>query len=136
MKDNKYFIDTSALIALNDARDQYHTEARDIATTLNNCQFFISDAVINETYTLLRYRLGFQKAAYFLQTVLSGDSFVIADVTNATRLHTQGILEQFSDQKISYCDALSVAIMKEMQISKIFAFDHHFELMGTQLVRP
>lgn len=40
----------------------------------------------------------------------------------------------WNDQKISYCDALSVAIMQDKKIDKIFAFDHHFEIMGVKRV--
>ena len=45
------------------------------------------------------------------------------------------LLEQFHDQKISYCDALSVTIMKEQKIDQIFTFDHHFEVMGINVIR-
>ncbi|MBW8349858.1 PIN domain-containing protein [Bacillus sp. IITD106] len=135
MRNNKYFIDASAFIALNDARDQYHAEARDIAATLKNNQLITSDAVINETYTILRYRIGFQRAYHFLNTVLAGDPFTIGNVTTPIRRAAFQMLEQYNDHNISYCDVLSVAMMKEQQIQKIFAFDYHFEIMGVQLIR-
>lgn len=135
MSSNKCFLDTSALIALNDARDQYHALSSEIAATLNGNKLIISDAVVNETYNILRYRLGFHKSRYFLQTVLAGHPFIIADITTPIRSSTFKILEQYRDHKVSYCDALSVALMREFKIQKIFAFDHHFEIMGVQLVR-
>ncbi|MCJ7840737.1 PIN domain-containing protein [Lederbergia sp. NSJ-179] len=84
----------------------------------------------------LRYQLRFYKADYFLQTVLKGDPVIIADVTTAIRSSTLQIFEQYRNHKISYCDALSVEIMKEQQIQKIFAFDQQFEeVKGVQLIR-
>lgn len=135
MNKNNCFIDTSALIALNDVRDQYHAASRDIAATLKNRNLILSDAVLTETYTILRYRSGFHIASYFLKTVLAGHPFTIAEITPSIRSNTLQILEKYQEHKISYCDALSVGIMKEQQIQKIFAFDHHFEIMGAQLVR-
>ncbi len=125
-------MDTSAFIALNDSRDQFHLDASKIAENIKNYELYITDAVINETHTLLRYRLGFQSASFFLQSVLSGLPFVITPVTEEIRLSAFHILEQYNDQKISYCDALSVAIMRAHHINNVFAFDHHFDVMGVE----
>ena len=38
--------------------------------------------------------------------------------------------EGIAGHKISYCDAISVAVMKQMNIDEVFAFDRHFEMMG------
>lgn len=135
MRKNRCFLDTSALVALNNTRDQYNKISREISATLKNCELIISDAVITETYNILRYRLGFHIARYFLKSVLAGHPFLIAEVTPLIRTTTLQILDQYSDHKISYCDALSVAMMKDQQIEKVFAFDHHFEIMGVQLAR-
>ncbi|GGB52354.1 hypothetical protein GCM10011409_32390 [Lentibacillus populi] len=62
-------------------------------------------------------------------------SFIIAGVTTTIRNNTLQLLEQYRNHKISYCDALSVAMIKEQQIHKIFAFDYHFETMGVEIVR-
>ncbi|WP_026907277.1 type II toxin-antitoxin system VapC family toxin [Paucisalibacillus globulus] len=133
MEKSRCFVDTSALIALNNVNDQYHTKARDIASKLTNIEFIISDAIINETYNILRYRIGYHRASFFLKTVLAGPPFIIADIDVLIRKTASQILEQYSDQKISYCDAISVSLMKEQKIQKIFAFDHHFEVMGVEL---
>ena len=135
MRRNKCFLDTSAFIALNDAKDQYHKESRKIASMIKNSEWILSDSVITETYTLLRYRSGFPVALQFLETVMTEEQFTIAEVTPSIRKKTLQILINYSDHKISYCDALSVAIMKEQGIQRIFAFDYHFETMGMELVR-
>ncbi|WP_164669913.1 type II toxin-antitoxin system VapC family toxin [Virgibacillus doumboii] len=135
MRKTKCFLDTSALIALNDVKDQYHKESREIASLLKNYELVLSDPVITETYTLLRYRSGFPIACRFLELVMEEDNFSIAEVTPSIRKNTLGLLNNFSDHKISYCDALSVAIMKDQHIPRVFSFDYHFEIMGVELVR-
>jgi predicted nucleic acid-binding protein len=135
MEKSKCFLDTSALIALNDVKDQYHKESRDIADLLKNSELILSDPVITETYSLLRYRSGFPIANHFLESVMMQDKFIIAEITSSIRKNTLKLLNDYSDHKISYCDALSVAIMKDQGIQRIFAFDYHFEMMGMELVR-
>ncbi|WP_176448983.1 type II toxin-antitoxin system VapC family toxin [Lentibacillus sp. CBA3610] len=135
MRNNRCFLDTSALIALNDVKDQYHEKSRDIAASLKDSRLILSDAVVTETYSLLRYRSGFNIARYFLDTVVTDDSFMIVEITPSIRENTLQILDQYCEHKISYCDALSVAVMNEQQIETIFAFDYHFEMMGVRLVR-
>lgn len=135
MKKTECFLDTSALIALNDVKDQYHKKAREIAATLKGSDLILSDSVINETYTLLRHRSGFSVASHFLESVMKNDEFRINEVTPSVRANTLRLLNKYSDHKISYCDALSMAMMKDLGIQRIFAFDHHFEIMGVELIR-
>jgi predicted nucleic acid-binding protein len=59
MKSNRCFVDTSSFVALNNPNDQHYQDAIDIAKRLDNYQFILSEAMLTETYTLLRYRLGF-----------------------------------------------------------------------------
>lgn len=131
---NRCFIDTSAFIALNNSNDQYFKEAQEIAKSLNGYRYIITDAVITETYTILRYRLGFHTAHRFLRTILESNEYDIVEITSSLRRITMELLEKYSDHKISYCDALTVAVMKHKEIDVIFAFDHHFELMGTRRI--
>lgn len=130
MKNKRCFVDTSAFLALNNPRDQHYQEAIEIAKKLDHYQFYLSDAVITETYSLLRYRLGYHVAHQFLIHVLKDEQFTIVDVTSEIRNGTLSLLEKFNDHKISYCDALSVAAMKLNKIDYIFSFDYHFEMMG------
>lgn len=135
VKNNKCFVDASALIALNNPKDQYHQVAIEIAEKLNHIELIISDSVLSETHTFLRYRSGYPIASNLLENILVGAPFVIADVTSEARMTAMALLEKFNDQKISYCDALSVAIMQEQKIDRIFTFDDHFEVMGVQVIR-
>jgi predicted nucleic acid-binding protein len=134
-KPNTCFIDSSAFIALNHLHDSNYHTATEIARHLDKYHFVITDAVITETYALLRYRMGFQTANRFLNTVLHNQVYEITDVTSSMRLDAHHLLSNFSDHKISYCDALSVAVMRQKKINDIFTFDHHFEVMGVSLIQ-
>src|SRR5690625_811877 len=79
MKNNKCFVDSSALIALNNPKDPYHQTAIEIAHQLNQRQLVVSDAVLMETYTFSRYQSGYRVASNFLKIVLGGPSFIIAE---------------------------------------------------------
>ncbi|HEU5138761.1 MAG TPA: PIN domain-containing protein [Bacillales bacterium] len=134
MRNNQCFVDTGAFIALNDSSDQHFHDAVEIASQLGGCTFVVSDAIINETYTLLRYRLGFHPASRFLNMVLANDDYQIVNVSHEMRMETFRLLEKYNDQKVSYCDALSVTIMQKMKINRIFAFDRHFDILGVNRI--
>lgn len=65
MRKNKCLIDTSALIALNDVSDQYHDQAKQLASSLTGQELIVTNAILTETYTLLRYRMGYKVAHHF-----------------------------------------------------------------------
>ncbi|WP_185819872.1 type II toxin-antitoxin system VapC family toxin [Salibacterium salarium] len=133
MKSNTCFIDTSAFIGLNHSSDQNHQSAVNIAAHLTGYTYYLSEAVLNETYTILRYRLGYQTARRFLSAVNEDpEHFTVVEVSERIRKETVALLDNYSNHPISYCDAQSVAVMKDMGLKKIFAFDHHFEMMGVQ----
>jgi uncharacterized protein len=130
MKKLECFVDTSAFIALYNTRDQHHQEAVRISEKLDGYTFYISDAILTETHTILRYRIGFHAARHFLLQALNDDDFVLLPVDQNIRKKTFEILTTFSDHKISFCDALTAALMKANDMTEIFAFDSHFEVMG------
>lgn len=132
---NVCFVDTGAFIALHHASDNNHRRALELAKRLTWFRFAVTDAVLTETYSLLRYRLGFHTANRFLDIVLSNSEYELVDVTKSMRLDAQRLLQTYDDHKISYCDALSVVAMKQKKIGEIFAFDYHFELMGVSLIQ-
>src|SRR5690625_6527093 len=103
-KRNSYLIDSSALIAINNRRDQYHNEAVQIAKNMTHSSFVMTEAIINETYNIIRYRLGYERAKQFLHLVLEDEGCVIYSITEPIRLSAFHIIKQFEDQKLSYCD--------------------------------
>ncbi|WP_026906923.1 type II toxin-antitoxin system VapC family toxin [Paucisalibacillus globulus] len=138
MKRNKLFIDTGAWIALMVESDQFHTKARSYLEDLDlSTKRYSSTYVIAETYTWLRYRIGFKYADSFLDIIqrskASGALDVIICEMDILELAEQ-LLRDFPEQRLSYVDAVSMAIMKKEKITKVFGFDQHFYILGFEVV--
>jgi len=138
MKRDKLFIDTGAWIALVVESDHFHNKARTFMESLDSAmKRCTSSYVISETYTWLRYREGFIYADNFLDIINRSNANGVLDIIIGDRdtleLGEQ-LLSDFSDQRLSYVDAISMAMMKKEQISKVFGVDHHFYLMDFEVV--
>lgn len=138
MKKNKIFIDTGAWIALLNANDQYHMQAMNYYQNLDqSAQRITSSHVIAETYTWLRYKTGFLFASRFLEIIHQARSSQILTVMKDNQLildHAEKLLLDFQNQKLSYVDAISMAMMQQEGITKVFGFDHHFHIMKFEVL--
>jgi predicted nucleic acid-binding protein len=120
------FVDTSAFYALTDKSDANHRRARSMLARLSRRreELLTSGDVLDETVTLVRYRLG-HPAAVKLGTSLMQSSWCrLVDVTRETRLAAWDIFLRYSDQSFSLTDCTSFALMRSMSISDAFTFDH------------
>ena len=138
MKGLVLFVDTGAWIALMNSNDQYHVLAAKYYRLLEpHIKLVTSSHVISETYTWLCYKAGFPSASAYItvtrQAVLHSRLSIIHDHPDMLELAEQ-LLTDFSDQKVSYTDAISMAIMKTKNMKQVFGFDRHFQLMGFELV--
>jgi len=133
MKREKLFIDTGGWIALIDAGDTFHLSAKSFYLSIDpSVKRMTSSHVIGETFTWLRYKTGFSVASLFLSVVRQAklnERLTIVYDGNDLLEQTEQLLADFPDQKLSYVDALSMAIMRREGISKVFGFDHHFNYM-------
>ncbi|WP_260842031.1 type II toxin-antitoxin system VapC family toxin [Siminovitchia fortis] len=119
-------------------KDQFHERARNFFKIIEpSVKRVTSSFVIAETYTWLRYREGFSYAKRFLEIIGSSQGnrtieVILAD--HETLELAEQLLKDFPDQKLSYVDAASIAIMKMEQIQKIFGFDRHFYILDFEVV--
>lgn len=134
MSINRCFVDSSAFIALNSTKDRNHGRASQTAASLTGCELIVSEFVISETYTFMRYRMGFHIANRWIRLVSDRNYFTLAETTQSVREKTRDILEVYADHAISYCDAMSVAIMKERNIPYIFSYDQDFIILGMERI--
>ncbi|MFH0803118.1 MAG: PIN domain-containing protein [bacterium] len=135
----KVFIDTSALYALADSRDEHHKKAREIykKAIAGNVLFVLTDLVIAETSTLIRRRLGFSASSKLFQIVEEGEGvglFSVHFVDKELYKKAREIFLQLQDPKFSFVDAGSIALMKKEKIGKYFAFDAHFRRAGFESI--
>lgn len=126
------FVDTGAWLAVLDPRDRYHEVAvacyRDALERYN--RLLTTNLVIAETYISVLKTAGHRQATAFLDIVER--SARIECLWSDRKLESQAreILRRYSDHDFSYTDAVSFALMKQLNIAEAFAFDRHFAVMG------
>lgn len=126
-------IDTSAVVAMADPRDQFHDAAQCFFESTTGVVWAALNATAHETYTRARYAFGFDRAIE-LYDFMTGEPLVTipfnAEDESAAREH----LARFSDHKLSFHDALFAAVMKRIGIYRAFSFDYHFCLFGFEVL--
>ena len=130
------FLDTSALLALIDADEARHADARLIWKRLldSDVPIVTTNYVLVETYALAQRRLG--SAAV---RVLTDDLLPVVDVEWIGReRHEKAVsaLIAASRRDLSLVDAVSFETMRQRGIDRAFACDRHFEETGFSLVVP
>jgi predicted nucleic acid-binding protein len=132
MVDKKLFVDTGAWLAVIDPKDQYHQPASTFYRQVLQAHRYLitTNLVVAETYVNLRRSLSHAAAIGFLDTIKQSSR--IECVWSSPDLEDQArqILRKYDDQDFSYVDAVSFALMQEMEITEAFAFDRHFVTAG------
>jgi uncharacterized protein len=130
-------IDTSALLALAHGRDQYHEAAVGIFQRhrARGGMFVGTTLILTELYSHLLYLRGPATARTALRLLLDDPIHRWHDV-GAPLLGEarERWLERFADQPLSLVDAVSFEIMRRDSVHVAFAFDHHFAVVGYQLL--
>ena len=132
---NSIFIDTGAFYGLEVARDQCHLKCAHGWHRLRDepLMLFSSHHVLHETIELLARRVGPKAAAERLETYAAGGQIVWLEDGPADWLQAAELMRKFADQKISFIDCLSFALMNRERIENVFGFDRHFEQAGFAL---
>lgn len=130
------FVDTAGWVACADGSDPDHArccsvrdEALEAGRTL-----VTSDFVVDETLTLLRFRLGLSAAdAWWRQIDVS--TRVRWERVDAARFdRARELFFQYRDKAFSFTDCTSFAIMRELRVTQALTTDRHFRQMHFQVV--
>jgi predicted nucleic acid-binding protein len=136
---NRIFVDTWAWYALADRQDPDHKAAQQANERLldQGYVFVTTNFVLAETLTLIRYHVHHAAAVRFRNTLhqLSAAGLVEYVRVSETQEHAAWeIFERYNDQKFSYTDCTSFAVMDELGLTGVFTADHHFATCGYVLV--
>ena len=130
-------VDTSALLALANARDQYHERAVQAARSHHAAggRYIGTLAVLAEFHAHLMYLRGPHAAREAITKLLADPIHEWIAVTADVVHHAvTGWLVRYADQRISLTDAISFETMRRQRVAHAFAFDRHFELAGFKLI--
>lgn len=130
------FVDTAGWMACADAADPAHARsraARDAALAAGQ-SLITTDFVIDETLTLIRFRLGLDAARAWWQQV-EGSSRLRWERIDAARFEkAQGLFFQYQDKDFSFTDCTSFVVMRELRLTHAMTTDRHFRQVGFQLL--
>jgi predicted nucleic acid-binding protein len=133
---NRIFADTSALLALSNNKDQYYSEAteklKDILKTPDT--LIITTYILAETVTRIQRKVSKDKAVAVGNMLMQNPRIEIMTPQNFTIQNAWNIYKKYNDQDFSFVDCVSFAAMKELKISRAFAFDKHFTTMKFNLI--
>lgn len=124
------YLDTSALLAVLDADDERHPAARRTWEGLltSGATLVCSSYVLVEAYAVVQRRLGLEAVRALQEDILP---LVRVEWVNET-LHRQGAhaLLTAGRRNLSLVDCVSFAVMRQLGIRQVFAFDQHFAEQG------
>ena len=129
---NAVFVDTSGWMACADRSDPAHaacTAARD--ATLEAGRILVTtDFVVDETLTLIRFRLGPAAASAWWQQIDGSARLRWERVENDRFERARNLFFQYRDKDLSFTDCTSIAVMRELRLKTLIATDRHFHRVG------
>ncbi|MFA5809387.1 MAG: PIN domain-containing protein [Thermoleophilia bacterium] len=123
-------VDTSALYALTDRRDQHHKTATSWYAAAREAEntLAITQLIMAESWCMVERRKNSFYADKLWELMLSG-FFNILDLDAADLATSLDIRIKYSDSKMSLVDATTLAICERLRIKKVFTYDRlHFGL--------
>src|ERR687892_1024288 len=126
------FVDTGGWMACADRADPAHaacTAARD-ATLEAGRTLITTDFVVDETLTLIRFRLGLAAANTWWQQIDGSARLRWERVENDRFERARNLFFQYRDKDLSFTDCTSIAVMRELKLKTVITTDAHFQQAG------
>ena len=124
------FADTGAFLAYRNKKDKYHETALKLfrdALKGKYGQIYTSDYIYDEALTLALIRTRNTAVAMDIAEVIRSPRIKMVFVDTELLEKSTKTFKQYSDRNLSFTDAVSIEIMKELNIEKYFGFDSHFD---------
>jgi predicted nucleic acid-binding protein len=136
-RERRIFVDSSAFLAMLDADDEHHVEARAILEQLvvGRYRLYTTNVILIEAHGLILSTLGRLIARRFLIDVRAGNTVVVR-VRSHDEVLAEAILTRYIDKDFSFADATSFAVMERLGITRAFSFDSDFAQYGFVLATP
>ncbi len=131
------FIDTGAYLGRYLSNDQHHPQAVSYWKKIQekNERCFTSNFVLDETFTLLGRRAGYDFAVQRANNIYASKVLTILRPNQNDELKAISFFNKYADHSISFTDCVSFVLMNKEKIKRVFAFDNHFEWAGFNLLK-
>ena len=119
-------------MACADRADPAHvacTAARD-ATLEAGRILMTTDFVVDETLTLIRFRLGLAAADAWWQQIDGSARLRWERVENDRFERARSLFFQYRDQDLSFTDCTSIAVIRELKLKTVITTDRRFQQVG------
>jgi len=132
----KIFLDTGAWVALFVANDINHKRATAVFDAIKESKdlLYTSDYVLDETITTVLVRGNHKQSILAGQAILTSKIVKIVYVNPDYLRSTWDLYQKYNDKKFSFTDVSSLSIMKNLGITKAFAFDRELSQAGIELI--
>jgi len=132
MSQERIFVDTSAWLALMLEDDAHHAAADRALSALlkSDTRLITTNHVVGETYTFLARVRNPWIALAFVERIKASLTLDLVVAQEETEAAAYEWLRRYQDQRFSFVDAVSFAVMTEMELQQAFAFDRHFATAG------
>ena len=130
------FVDTAGWMACADASDAAHARccaARDAALEAGGI-LVTTDFVVDETLTLLRFRLGLIAAGKWWQQVDRSSRLRWERIDSDRFEKARQLFFQYRDKDLSFTDCTSCVTMRDLRLTQALTTDRHFSQMGFQML--
>jgi len=123
-------LDASFWIALRDAREPWHGQARRAAEDLlhHHTRFVFTSFILAETHAY------FSRSAAMRRQILDdaekNPALRWEPVLRSDEIAALALLRQHRDKEYSLCDAISFVLMQRLGLRRAAAFDNHFRQFG------
>jgi hypothetical protein len=129
---NAVFVDTGGWMACADRADPAHAaciSARDAALETGRI-LITTDFVVDETLTLIRFRLGLAAAHAWWQQI-DGSARLRWERVESDRFErARHLFLQYRDKDLSFTDCTSFTVMRELKVTTVITTDSHFRQVG------
>ena len=130
------FVDTGAFLARYLRPDGHHRAARRAWAEIerDRARCFTTSFVLDETFTLLGRRSSYGFAAERARSLLGSAALTILRPDSDDEIRAVALFEKLADQKVSFTDAVSFALMRRHRLERAFTFDRHFAHAGFEIM--
>jgi predicted nucleic acid-binding protein len=132
------FVDTAALIALGNRRDDFHLHAQAIKRELIGVErpFVTTSLVIVELCNAFSSS-GFRSTAVqMVESLHHSKRWNVVDVDREWMTVGFELYRKMTDKEWSLVDCISILVANRLKIFEIFTTDHHFEQAGLRILLP